>query len=634
MLIPLLCIMVCVCFVMIVIYYAQTFLKDIDFHQKIISKINPAKFDLIKLSTEFQWLNWLFAQTRNPKLTPPSRIEAMQEFDRLYFYRNDYAFLVRSKDYAPFIGLLLTAMAAGFFYIFELKNMANESPSKIIERVLPLLIGVAAGALLNLFCSGLLQYINSKFNEFRRVAFDWFDCASRQARTTLEEDARTQILAQISVTDANIAEQITQFLVQSMAKTEKVKVENESLLQSATAATRAAESASIDAARATKSLENTINKLCENLNGNISQLTGTLTTNSQKISHLAIKYSEELEAISNCTLKLGKAWLSLQPEIQTIAGGSAELVKVTNAFRESIGPAAQTIQSASQQYAQFTKVLQDTAKIVHGEVDLLQTSLVNNTKSIEIMNRNLNKELLPACQTLVNSVGELEKNIRNLDNKTQLMTTSLDKTSTGFQRFDNMTNSFRQAVESQFLPAVASIGEVPGIVQNFRQIIDVAGQTMNSSSAAFRKVYEDNRNASVLASNLIENLQNLFKNSNAAASGLNQSAASFSGIIQKLEVTSDKLHQVNMGLGPVPAQLDEFINGLNNVVILSSNIDALIKHFGKLDSVVVEAAKAYSPLADFTKALKEIQIALREISAQRPGIWEQVLIKLGLNKTR
>ena len=140
MLIPIL--LVCVCFVMLVLYCARVFLHDVDFHQKVISEINPAKFDLIKFNIEFQWLNWLYDQTRNPKLTPPSRIEAMQEFDRLYLYRNDYAFLARSKDYAPFIGLLLTAMAAGFFYIFELKNMTNESPSKIIERVLPLMIGV------------------------------------------------------------------------------------------------------------------------------------------------------------------------------------------------------------------------------------------------------------------------------------------------------------------------------------------------------------------------------------------------------------------------------------------------------------------------------------------------------------
>ena len=248
MLVPLLLI-VCVCFVMLVIYYALVFLKDINFHQKVIFEIKPAQFDLIKFNIEFPWLNWLYAQTRNDKLTPPSRIEAMQEFDRLYLYRNDYAFLVRLKDSAPFIGIILTAMAASSFYIFELRNTTNESTSKIIERVLPLLIGVAAGALLNLFCSIIIHIINSKFNAYRRVAFDWFDCASRQARAKLEQDARSQILAQITIADANISEQITQFLLQAMAKTAKVQLDNEQLLQSATAATKAAESAS---ARATK----------------------------------------------------------------------------------------------------------------------------------------------------------------------------------------------------------------------------------------------------------------------------------------------------------------------------------------------------------------------------------------------
>jgi len=634
MLIPLLCIMVCVCFVILVLYYARVFLQDVDFHQKVISEIKPAKFDLIKLNKEFQWLKWLYAQTRNPKLTPPSRIEAMQEFDRLYLYRNDYAFLVRSKDYAPFIGLLLTAMAAGFFYIFELRDLTNESPSKIIERVLPLLIGVAAGALLNLFCSGIMQYINSKFNTYRRVAFDWFDYASRQARATLEEDARDKILAQITIADANISEQITQFLLQAMAKTAKVQLDNEELLQSATAATKAAESASADAARATKALERDINKLCKNLDGNITHLTASLNTSAQQVSQLAIKYQGELQTISNCTLELGNAWLSLQPDIRTIAGSSAELVKVTRTFRESLEPAAETIKSASQQYAQLTNVLQESSHTAHKEIELLRSSMVNNTKSFEMMNDSMQKELIPACRTLVNSVGELEKNTRNLDNQTKLMTTTLDKTSTGFERFDSMSNSFGQAVKNQFLPAVASLVEVPGIVQNFRQAIDVAGQSLNSSSSGIRKAFEDNRNHFVSATTLIEKLQTLINNANSATSGLNESANSFSGIIQNLEETSNKLYKVNTSLGPVPAQLEEFMIGLNDVAILSKNIDDLIKHFGKLDLVVVEATKAYDPLVDLTNVLKEIQKALRKISAEKPGIWEQMLIKLGLNKTR
>lgn len=246
----------------------------------------------------------------------------------------------------------------------------------------------------------------------------------------------------------------------------------------------------------------------------------------------------------------------------------------------------------------------------------------------------MQKELIPACRTLVNSVGELEQNTRNLDNQTKLMTTTLDKTSTGFERFDSMSNSFGQAVKNQFLPAVASLVEVPGIVQNFRQAIDVAGQSLNSSSSGIRKAFEDNRNHFVSATTLIEKLQTLINNANSATSGLNESANSFSGIIQNLEETSNKLYKVNTSLGPVPAQLEEFMIGLNDVAILSKNIDDLIKHFGKLDLVVVEATKAYDPLVDLTNVLKEIQKALRKISAEKPGIWEQMLIKLGLNKTR
>jgi len=535
-LIPVLCILVCGIFLVVVIYYTRKFLKEIDFHKSIILKINPARFDSIKTIRDFIWFNWIFNQTQNPKLTPPSRTEAMQEFDRLYFYRNDYAFLIRSKDYAPFIGLLLTAIAAGFFYIFELKSLGNESPGKIIEHVLPLMIGVAAGALLNLICSGMLQLINSKFNAYRRVAFDWFDSASRQARTALEEDAKNQILAQITVTDANISEQITQYLAKSLAKTEKIQSENDQLIQSAIAATRAAQIASEQASQATKALNQDINLLCENLNTNVSEMTKTLSTNSNRIAKLTAKYDTELQAFSNCTQELGKAWLSLQPDIRAIAETSGELIASTRLFRDSLEPAAQRIQSASQQYAHLTNAIGESTGTISKNIKLFESSLTTNIKIFELMHVTVQTELIPTCQRLAKSVGELEQNTHNLDHQTQQMITSLDAAGTGFQRFDNMSKSFSQAVKNEFLPAVAALIEIPIIVQELKQSTDAAGQSLQTSSLAIKQAFEENRNNFFSANSSIEKLQNLIKNASSAASGLNTSATAFSSIIQIFKI--------------------------------------------------------------------------------------------------
>ena len=632
--VPALCLLVCGCFLTVVLYFARVFLRDVKTHRKALSDIDPARFDRIQVDKGFHWLHWLYSQTRNPRIAPPARTEAMHEFDGLYFHRNDYSFVVKSREYAPFIGLLLTATAAGFFYLFELKNLGNASPGDMIQHVLPLLIGVAAGALLNLVCSGIVQYLNSKANAYRMTALEWFDRASNHARDTLAEDVQTQITAQITATNTNLADQLTRFLAQALARTEKVQQESVQLRQSALAATQAAEIASGSAARATQALERDISQLCQNLNTNITTLTDALGNNAQRLTEFSVNYRNELHAISESTLELGRAWLSLQPEIRTIAGGSTELAEATRTFREALGPAAETIRSASQQYAQITNELGDSAHAVHGATDRLKSAFIKQTQTLDAINCSVEDTLIPACHTLVTSMGQLEQNTRKIDQRTQQMATSLDAASTGLLRFERVSNSFGKAVEFQFLPAVASLVEIPSIVQSFRRATDEAGKTLSDSGSAIRQAFEDNRNHLGSASESIEKLQNLIKSANSAASGLNATAASFSTIIQNLQETSGLLSKVNVGLGPVPVQLDEFLNGLRNVATLSQNVDALVEHLRELDQVAAEAAKAQSPLADFAKALKEIQTVLRKIAADRPGIWEQVLTKLGLKLSR
>jgi len=208
----------------------------------------------------------------------------------------------------------------------------------------------------------------------------------------------------------------------------------------------------------------------------------------------------------------------------------------------------------------------------------------------------------------------------------------LDAAGTGFQRFDNMSKSFSQAVKNEFLPAVAALIEIPIIVQELKQSTDAAGQSLQTSSLAIKQAFEENRNNFFSANSSIEKLQNLIKNASSAASGLNTSATAFSSIIQNFQDTSILLNKVNYNLAPVATQLEEFLNGLRNVAILSKNIDELINHLGEFDKVTVEAVKVHKPLAEFNNILKEIQTSLRKISSEKPGIWDKVLTKLGLNK--
>ena len=484
---PLLCLLTCGGFLAVVFHYASAFNRDVNAHRHILSQLSTPRFDLIQADKEFKWLHWLYSQTRNPKLAPPSRIEAMHEFDGLYFQRSDYTFVVRSREYAPFIGLLLTAFVAGFFYLFELENLDNASQGEMVRRVLPLLIGVAVGALLTLACSGIAQYINGTANTYRQDALEWFDYASRHARDALAEDAQNQIAAQITATNWNIADEISRFLAQALAKTEQVQCENEHLRQSATATMQAAESASASAARATTALEREIAKVCQNLSINISNLIDALSENAGRLTKFSDTHRDELHAISESTVELRKEWLTLQPEIRTIARGGASLAEATRTFSDAFGPAAEAIQSASQQYAHLTSVLGASAIAVNGATDRLQSAFVSHTAALQALNGSMQDSFIPSCCTLVASVEQLEHNTQHLNQHTQQMAISFDAASAGLKRFENVSNSFELAVDGQFVPAVTSLAELPNIIQSFRQSTDDAGRTLRDAGSAVQQ---------------------------------------------------------------------------------------------------------------------------------------------------
>jgi methyl-accepting chemotaxis protein len=631
---------ICIGLFSIYILFFRSFMSDIDSDTDALLVINPARFDKLNSNSEVKWIKWLHSQTFNTNMHPPSRNEAMTEFENRYFDRTDYAIISKSGDYAPFIGLILTSFSALWFYTSDLNTLGTLSTGELIRRVFPLLSGVAFGAFLNLTCSIFLQIANYHLSVSRQKAIEWFDKANADARIIADEKAEKVIEDFRRSINMNIVENVKLFLnetlkgaalVQQRAldNIKQVQQESNELRESALYATKAARKACEEAGRSATVLGSTIEQLSLNLGPNIAFLSETLSTNARQFQEFSENHANELKSISESTHLLGQAWNNLYPEINTIVSGTKNLVESTRVFQDVLGPAADAILSASQKYVQLTSEMGNSAQAVRGYSESLRSSLASHSNILETVNSSVQNTLVPICSVLSNHAVAFQQNSERLDSTTQQLVSNLETASMGSGRFENVAVQFEQIINNQFLPAMTAMGNLPNKMDEFFNEIQGAGRTLWDSSSAFRQVFEDNRNNLNVANTSIANVQSLVDNSNDAFSELNKSAGSFSSILGQFQETAGLLSKVNDGLSPVPVELSEFLTELRKVAALSDNVTSLAVHLHKLNDVAIELGNAREPLKEFAKLVKSIEASIKE---KPPGTWNALLISLGLKK--
>ena len=624
----------------IYIVFFRSFLADIDSDTDALLVINPARFDKLKSNSQVKWIRWLHSQTDNTNMHPPSRNEAMTEFENQYYDRTDYAIISKSGDYAPFIGLILTSFSASWFYMSDLNTLGTLSTGELIRRVFPLLSGVAFGAFLNLTCSIFLQIANYRLSVKRQKAIDWFDIASAHARTTLDTEAKRTIIGYMKSINIKLLDHMELFLNDAMKNAvllhkqaseniTQVQQESNELRESALYATKAARKACEEAGRAATVLGITIEQLSLNLGPNISSLSEILSTNAKQFQEFSDNHANELKSISESTHLLGQAWNNLYPEINTIVSGTKNLVESTRVFQDVLGPAADAIQSASQKYVQLTSEMGNSAQAVRGYSESLRSSLASHSNILETVNSSVQNTLVPICSVLSNHAVAFQQNSERLDSTTQQLVSNLETASMGSGRFENVAVQFEQIINNQFLPAMTAMGNLPNKMDEFFNEIQGAGRTLWDSSSSFRQVFEDNRNNLNIANTSIANVQSLVDNSNDAFSELNKSAGSFSSILGQFQETAGLLSKVNDGLSPVPVELSEFLTELRKVAALSDNVTSLAVHLQKLNDVAIELGNARGPLKEFANLVKSIEANIKE---KPQGTWGNLLISLGLKK--
>ena len=615
------CINMCKHFFCFVIFRGVVYQNRIRRDRLYLGNALPQQFDsLSKQIDSHHWLKWIHDQTRNPKLSPPSRNEAIAEFDYIYFLDNNWLVVNKFKDYAPFIGLLLTAFSSFLFYFYDLAGIEKLSLAELIQRVLPLLNGVAFGALLTLGISGLAHYINLKINEYRQDALNWFDAASRHARNTLAEDIQTQITAQITATNTTIVEQMALFLAGALAKTQQVDLESKNLRDSALTSAKAAEIACISAAQASQSLDLKIVSICQNIGPSIDLLVNSLSSTSAQFKDFSTNHAKELQSISNTSVDLGRLWLNLQSEIKQIAGGSAELVEVTKSFRQAVGPAAEVIQTASNKYASLTTSLSESATTVNQATGIFQNAINLHTDGLRAVNDSIQKSLLPSSLALTSTAKKLEKNAQQLDGHTQQMGVNLENAINGLKKFDSIGELLEISINSKFLPLIATLGDLPHAIKTLCDESNGAATMLQNATVGLNQITEENQKAIKTAISSFENIQSMINISASIVSSINNSAVAFAEAVEEIKHTSKSLSKINEGLEGIPKNLNDFKDVLEGLSSLSHSIFAIGDRLQKFDEVA--SGKGKEQFDNLSSKLDAIQAKIDElIKADGNWIW-------------
>jgi ABC-type transporter Mla subunit MlaD len=608
----------------------KSFLRALEKHTACLNHLKPARFNQIPPGQPSDWLTWLSFQASQTIYSFPTRSDAAIELDNIYFNRKDNAFIQRAREYAPFIGLLLTAFSAFVFYLTEGREMDLSDPGRLIRSILPLLMGVAIGAMLSVISSALAQELSLEFESFRRKSLSWYDEANAHLRQQLSIESNSNLASEIEKTNHALSERISFFLEQTLRKTEEVEKGSQLLQKSALNSSIATEHAAIASTNAVNELAKTLSSLCVNLNSSIGSFMSVLQDSSKTISSASVDYRSQVDSAMRESRDMNKAASDLNAKLIAIADSSLDLKEVVSVFRDTIGPAAISINDAAKKYSELT----DNILVSKDSVDFASHQLVvalnSHTKNMEIVNRSINDILSPISSSLLSGVTNLEKATDRLNATSDQAVGGITKANDVFSELSKTALILDESLRESLLPAISSIKDVPVTLAAANETTDLLTRSLALASRDIEAASTQHLSQIRNVNNVLANMEGLTKNVSEAITGFNKTATSFSSVLDNLQQTSDLLYSVNSGLGPVAVQLGEFLSELRNFGVLKDKIDGLSTSLGELQEIAANTAKAQRPLTEVTTALSELEAALIKLSGRRPGIWVQILKQLKL----
>jgi hypothetical protein len=597
----------------------------ISFFAALLRSIKTDRFQLVSLSRkpggpDFQaigeedsapWLSWLRQQTQKEQLSPPSRTEALEEFNRVYFSNSQFVRLSRLRDSTPFVGLLLTAFSAYWFYKSDLASLTLESPGAMIVKVMPILVGVAIGAGLNLGMSFLLYRIEGIILSFRSEALTWFDGACLTARERLAENVQRQVITQITTTSTQWGESIVKMISATMAKVEASLIQSSEIQKAAIEAAQAAQLAAITAAQASTTLEKSVSTLCGKLDTHVQNMVSNLKTNAAILTDFSTEYFTDLGNITKYTLEIGRQWMDMGPTIAAISTHTKNLAESSSKFVGIISASAFTFETSSKSFLEMNSSFVNTMKILTERTDQMSIAVLEHNKTLSHLDKSIDGTLIPAHSKLSRTIDAIERSSQGFQENTGKIAVSLGQASEGLARFDTVSQSFETTISKQFLPAMQSFEGISVTLENLqtasgeiKQTFMDTGRTVSDSLAQYKQILATTDTITIDTKNLTAAAIEAWKS-------MSETSVSFATTTTEVQKATTGMVTVSQQLGKISDGYTKVASVTESLPQLLTSIEGITERIERLDTAISVSStiqgKLHEQLNQLSQALDDVK---------------------------
>lgn len=570
-------------------WWAIHYWKRIRTDRRVLANLASSGFEAIPKRTGFRWLDWVREQTADSKLAPPGRVEAEHEFNWWQFHQGEYALLTRFAQAAPLLGLVLTAATAGYFWLAELEALQSVPPNELLRRVLPLLSGVGAGAILALTGSFLQWVLAGQAGALRNDALAWFDEAMRTARRKdveiIERDAGSY-----RNSAAAIQRQVDAAIGQTNAALSRLADVVENANRASGAAALAAGTAAgtvTDAQRAAQALRDEVARLAT----------------------VGTQWDDQIRQMSDHTRRLTDTWVAATTAVQGLASQARstneQVAQVGAMFLTAVGPAATEMARATESHARTAAALGTAAESVLTSSTRLAQSSEEHAKVLDDLNNSIRLKMLPGQEAFCAAVGRFEQNAGILAQRTEAVDREFTEVCARLSGFQTAADLFSRAVTDHVLPAATALGSVPEAIGRFAEL----AQRARDGSELLQRITGQYYQRADEVGTAVVLLRDTLSGARATLTEMSSLVPVVANAATEFGTASAAFNHTAEHLGPAAETLGKFNAGARSFLQLAPVTGDLVKHLSHFVEAMKKATAASAALDKLTGVLNRLEVA-------------------------
>jgi methyl-accepting chemotaxis protein len=526
-------------------------------------------------NVSFTWVAWVTEIFPGGDEIPGNytRDDVLQELDARISSSSDYLLLQRLGVVAPLLGVILTV--AGFF-VMEVPENA-ESLGSILFAVLPLVLGVGAGAVLAFINQILLHLAGSKAEALRMAARNWFDSAIWSGIGLDTQAATIKAVHAIEKMAVSISNSVSQ------------QTDNTELLVATTTSFQEA-GATLHSAVASFSQE------MKGIPRSLAELHGTTTAMAEALTKL---------------IPVGQ---------RAIAGLDVSVSAFRTAVENDFVEAATLHRQVMEQVNESVGQLSESSEHLRSGSENLNGIAGTQREAIEAMNETIQSRVLPAHETLFTTIGGLSEQMTEFGTLVAALSQNVNIVAAEFGsvagKLEPSVSAFSAVVNGQFTAATSQHdANLKTLTESVQKIHESAG-TLTTGAELLSAVVSEHAELSKRIGPAHDVMQQAVEDLGSAGKALHSTMSDVAPTQTNLREASDSFsnsasHLATFveTLGPAATQLGRLDETL---LRMKDTVDA-IQNFSKLDVDVEQLAGMLAQAAMVAEAISDLPNQIRDI---------------------